>query len=45
MPALNTEEQAIYRVKLNLLADRLGELRTHPYLAPRLREYETARHT
>jgi len=42
MPALNSGEQAFYRVKLDALADRLGELRTHPYLAPRLRDYGTA---
>ncbi len=40
--ALGAEEQAIYRVKLNLLADRLGELRSHPYIKARLRDYGSA---
>ena|ERR1700733_3477506 len=37
---LTTEEQAGYRIKLNVLADRLGDLRTHPYIQERLRNYE-----
>ena len=45
MPALSADEQAFYRIKLNILADRLGEFRSHPYLAPRLRDYGTGRNT
>ena len=41
MSALSTEDQASYRAKLNQLADRLGELRTHPYIKERLRDDET----
>jgi hypothetical protein len=37
---LTTEEQAGYRIKLNRLADRLGDLRTHPYIKERIRNYE-----
>jgi hypothetical protein len=39
---LSAEEQAIYRVKLDLLADRLGDLRTHPYISERFHDYGTA---
>jgi hypothetical protein len=41
--ALTTEDQAIYRAKLNMLADRLGDLRTHPYIKERLRDYGIAK--
>ncbi|MGD1090135.1 MAG: hypothetical protein ABR955_15630 [Verrucomicrobiota bacterium] len=40
---LTTEDQAIYRTKLNMLADRLGDLRTHPYIKEKLRDYGTAK--
>lgn len=43
MDALTTEEQIIYRVKLDMLADRLGDLRTHPYIKERLRDYGTTK--
>lgn len=35
--SLNSDDQAIYRPKLKLLADKLGDLKTHPYIAERLR--------
>jgi hypothetical protein len=41
--ALATDEQAIYRTKLDMLADRLGDLRTHPYITERFRDYGTAK--
>jgi hypothetical protein len=41
MPALNREEQATYRVKLNRLADQLGSLRDHPYIKERIGDYGT----
>jgi hypothetical protein len=40
--ALGAEEQAVYRPKLKLLADGLGELRNHPYLKDRMRDYGTS---
>lgn len=43
MDALTTDEQIIYRVKLDMLADRLGDLRTHPYIKERLRDYGTTK--
>jgi hypothetical protein len=42
MSALNREEQATYRPKLDRLADQLGELRTHPYIKERIRDFGTA---
>jgi hypothetical protein len=41
--ALTTEEQAFYRVKLDMLAERLGDLKEHPYIKERLRDYGTAK--
>jgi hypothetical protein len=43
MDKLTPEEQAFYRTKLDRLADRLGPLRTHPYLKARLRDYGTGK--
>jgi len=34
---LSSEEQPFYRAKIDLLAARLGDLKTHPYLKARLR--------
>ena len=39
--ALDPEDQASYRAKLDRLADQLGHLRTHPYLQARLLNYGT----
>ncbi len=40
--ALGAEEQAVYRPKLNLLAESLDELRNHPYIKSRIRDRGTA---
>ncbi len=39
--SLGSEDQASYRAKLDRLADQLGDLRTHPYIRERLRDYGT----
>ena len=38
MDALTTEEQTLYRAKVDMLADRLGDLRAHPCIKERLRD-------
>ena len=38
--ALGSEDQAIYKAKLKATAEKLGELRTHPYIGERLRLFE-----
>lgn len=43
MDTLTTEEQTFYRAKLDMVADRLGALREHPYIKERLRDYGTAK--
>jgi len=35
--ALNAEDQIVYRAKLKMLAEKLGEYRTHPYIGERMR--------
>jgi hypothetical protein len=40
---LSKDEQPFYRAKLDLLADRLGDLKTHPYIKARLRDHVTAK--
>jgi hypothetical protein len=42
---LTAEEQTIYRAKLAWLAERLGSLRTHPYIQARLHDLGTAKNT
>jgi hypothetical protein len=42
MSALNREEQATYRPKLDRLANELGGLRNHPYIKERIRDCGTA---
>jgi hypothetical protein len=37
--ALGSEDRVIYREKLKGVADKLGELRTHPYISERLRRH------
>jgi len=36
LPILNSEDQTVYREKLKALTDKLGDLKTHPYIAERL---------
>jgi len=36
---LSQAEQPFYRAKLDLLAGRLGDLKTHPYIKARLRDF------
>ena len=38
---LSREEQPFYRAKLTMLANRLGDLKTHPYIKARLRDFGT----
>jgi predicted component of type VI protein secretion system len=40
---LSREEQSFYRAKLDMLANRLGDLKTHPYIKARLRDFETSK--
>jgi hypothetical protein len=40
-PALTAEEQAVYRPKLIFLLGRLGDLRNHPYIQPKIRDFGT----
>ncbi|MDR3456005.1 MAG: hypothetical protein P4N60_01055 [Verrucomicrobiae bacterium] len=40
---LSREEQPFYRAKLDLLAGRLGDLKTHPYIKARLRDFGTGK--
>ncbi|HSY18393.1 MAG TPA: hypothetical protein VK815_08670 [Candidatus Acidoferrales bacterium] len=40
---LAKEEQTFYRAKLDLLAGRLGDLREHPYIKARLRDFGTSK--
>ena len=34
--ALNSEDQIVYRARLKLLAEKLGDFRTHPYIGERM---------
>jgi len=40
---LSADEQIFYRAKLDLLANRLGDLRDHPYIKARLKDYGTSK--
>ena len=41
---LSSDEQAHFRARMASAADKLGELRNHPYIRERLARYETVRH-
>src|SRR5205823_14478213 len=44
MESLSSDEQAHFRARLTSAAEKLGELRNHPYISERLARYETTDH-
>jgi len=39
--SLDVDDQRVYRVKLKTLADRLKEMQSNPYVADKLKQYES----